>query len=274
MSQDFELASREYKKENTIVKIGNVEIGKNDFVVIAGPCAVESEKQLLEIAIAVKKSGAKILRGGAFKPRTSPHSFQGLGEKGLELLVKIKEKTNIPIITEVMDTRDVKLIEEYTDIIQIGTRNMQNFSLLKEVGKTNKPILLKRGMMATIYDFLLSAEYILNEGNKNVILCERGIRTFENLTRNTLDLSAVPLIKKLSHLPIIVDPSHSTGRRDLISPMTKAAVAVGAHGAIIEVHNKCDDALCDGAQSLYPEDFSKLMKEIKPFIELAKKYSF
>jgi len=270
MVQDFKLASRDYKKEDTIIQVGDVEIGGNDFVMIAGPCAVESEAQLMTTAYEVKNSGANILRGGAYKPRTSPHSFQGLGEEGLILLAKTREEINIPIITEVMDTRDVKLVEKYADILQIGTRNMQNFSLLKEVGCTQKPVLLKRGMMATIYDFLLSAEYILNEGNENVILCERGIRTFESLTRNTLDLSAIPIIKKLSHLPIIVDPSHSTGRRDLVKPMTKAAIAAGAHGAMIEVHIERDKALCDGNQSLTPQDFLNLMQEIQPLIKFIK----
>lgn len=273
MVEDFILTSRNHKKKDTIIKVGDLEIGGNNFTIMAGPCAVESKEQLLKTAHAVKQAGADILRGGAYKPRTSPHSFQGLGIKGLKLLDDVREETGLPVITEVMDTRDVKIVAEYADIVQIGTRNMQNFSLLKEIGKIDKPVLLKRGMMATIYDFLLSSEYILKEGNEKVILCERGIRTFENLTRNTLDLSAISLIRKISHLPIIVDPSHSTGRRDLVKPMTKAAIAAGAYGAIIEVHYDREKALCDGAQSLTPEDFSELMKEIQPFINIMKTHN-
>lgn len=266
--EEFKLASREYKKENTIIKVGNTQIGGDNFTIIAGPCAIESEEQLLDIAKKVKNSGAHILRGGAFKPRTSPYSFQGLGKEGLKLLKKASKETGLPTITEVMDTKDLKLVEEYADILQIGSRNMQNFVLLKEVGKSKKPVMLKRGFMSSIQEFLLAAEYILKEGNPNVILCERGIRTFETLTRNTLDLSAIPIIKKMSHLPIIIDPSHATGRRDLINPMTKAAVVVGANGVMIEVHNNCEKALCDGNQSISPQEFSNLTNEIKPLIKI------
>ena len=267
---DFKLASRGHKLADTVVELGDVKIGGNTFSMIAGPCAVESREQLIRTAEEVSKSGSRILRGGAFKPRTSPYSFQGLGEEALVILSEARRKFNLKIVSEVMDTRDVALVAENVDILQIGARNMQNFALLKEIGRVKNPILLKRGMMATVYDLLMSAEYILNEGNPNVILCERGIRTFETLTRNTLDLSAVPLIRKLSHLPIIVDPSHSTGRRDLVSPMTKASVAVGAHGAMVEVHPHREDALCDGKQAISFKDFSKLMEDLKPYLEIRK----
>jgi 3-deoxy-7-phosphoheptulonate synthase len=252
------------KKGNTYIKINDFEIGAN-FVIIAGPCAIESKKQLLDIGKLVKKSGADILRGGAYKPRTCPYKFQGLGEEGIKILKEVKEELDIPVITEVMDIRDFELVEDCADIIQIGARNMQNFPLLKRAGKTKKPVMLKRHAVSTIYEFLASAEYILASGNPQVILCERGIRTFEKLTRNTLDLAAIPIIKKLTHLPIFVDPSHGTGRRDLILPMTKGAIAVGSDGVMIEVHNDCDNALCDGEQSLPTEDFLKLMRKIKPY---------
>src|SRR3989338_6090158 len=259
----YKLVSREFKKENTIIKIGDIEIGGNTIVVIAGPCAVESREQIIETAKAVKSAGAKLLRGGAFKPRTSPYSFQGLEDKGLKLLAMAKKETGLPIVTEVMDTRDVPIVEKYTDILQVGARNMQNFELLKEVGKSKKPVLLKRGLSATLKEFLMSAEYIMSEGNHNVILCERGIRTFCEYSRNTLDLNIVPAIKKLSHLPVVVDPSHGTGRYDLVMPMSKASVACGADGLIVEVHPKPEEATSDGDQSLTPKNFSKLMDELK-----------
>jgi 3-deoxy-7-phosphoheptulonate synthase len=238
-------------------------VGGKDIVVMAGPCSVESKPILLRIATSVKKSGAKILRGGAFKPRTSPYSFQGLGQEGLVYLKEVSKKTGLKVVTEVMDTRDVPLVAKYSDILQIGARNMQNFNLLKEAGLLKKPVLLKRGMMSTVKEMLMSAEYILSNGNFNVILCERGIRTFEDFTRFTLDLSAVPVVKSLSHLPIIVDPSHGTGRWGLISSMSKAAIAAGADGLIIEVHPDPENAKSDGLQSLLPENFAKMMQELK-----------
>jgi len=258
----FKLASRAFHPDDTVIQVNGVKIGGEEKVVIAGPCAVESEEQLLLIAHSVKESGAHLLRGGAFKPRTSPYSFQGLGEEGLKLLRKAKEQTHLPIVTEAMCIETIDLVAEYADVIQIGARNMQNFSLLKKAGKTNKPILLKRGLSATIEEFLMAAEYIMCEGNPNVILCERGIRTFEKYTRNTLDLSAIPVIKELSHLPIIVDPSHATGKWSIVEPMSKAAIAAGADGLIIEVHHQPELALSDGAQSLKPEKFAKLMQDL------------
>lgn len=251
--------SRKTKQEDTIVNVNGIKIGGSDIVIIAGPCAVESREQLFETARAVKKGGANILRGGAFKPRSSPYNFQGMGEEGLKLLNMIREETGLPIVTEVMDTRQVELVASYADIIQIGSRNMQNYPLLKEAGLCRKPILLKRGMMATVEEFLLAAEYILHQGNDQVILCERGIRTFETSTRNTLDLSAVPMLKHLTHLPVIVDPSHGTGLRWMVPSMARAAVAVGADGLIMEVHYKPDEALCDGYQSLSLNEFDQLM---------------
>lgn len=259
----YRLVSREFHKENTIVKVGNVEIGGSKIVVMAGPCSVEDESSLLKIAQGVKKAGASILRGGAFKPRTSPYSFQGLGEEGLKYLRSVADEVGLFVVTELMDPRDLELIQDYTDIIQIGARNMQNFNLLKEVGKANKPILLKRGMMSTIKEFLMSAEYVLSSGNFNVMLCERGIRTFEEQTRFTLDINAVPLIKQLSHLPIIVDPSHGTGRWSLVPPISQAAIAAGADGLIIEVHQQPEEALSDGVQSLLPKNFAQLMDNLK-----------
>ena len=249
--------------EGTIVNIGGTKIGGNEIVIIAGPCAVESWEQLFETAMAVKSSGAKILRGGAFKPRSSPYSFQGLGEEGLKLLATIHKQTGMPLVTEVMDTRQVEMVASYADMLQIGSRNMQNFPLLKEAGMCKKPVLLKRGMMSTIEEFLLAAEYILNQGNDQVILCERGIRTFETSTRNTLDLSAVPMLKSLTHLPVIVDPSHGTGLRWMVPSMSKAAVAVGADGLIMEVHYKPEEALCDGNQSLSLDEFDRLMTDLE-----------
>jgi len=263
----YKLASREFKDFDTIIKVKEVTIGGKEIVVMAGPCVVEDEKQIFETAHHVKALGAKILRGGAFKPRTSPYSFQGLGEKGLKLLAQAARETGLAIVTEVMSVNQIDLIAEYTDIFQVGARNMQNFVLLKELGKLKKPILLKRGMSATIEELLLSAEYILSQGNYEVILCERGIRTFENYTRNTLDLSAVPALKELSHLPVIVDPSHATGKWKLISPMAKAAIAAGADGLLIEVHPDPKSSRSDGAQSLRFDTFTQLMKELGPVIQ-------
>lgn len=260
----YKLASLETKGERSVIDIGNgVKIGGEEIVVIAGPCSVESEKQIIETAEAVKQAGAKALRGGAFKPRTSPYSFQGMGEKGLKLLKRAREKTGLPIVTELMDSEDLQLISEYTDVIQVGARNVQNFSLLKKLGKTKKPILLKRGMMTTIDEFLMSAEYILAGGNSNVILCERGIRTFETATRNTLDISAVPVLKERTHLPVIVDPSHGTGLWQYVPAMALAAIAAGADGLIIEVHPKPEEAKSDGPQSLKPDRFKELMDQAR-----------
>ncbi|MBU4311902.1 MAG: 3-deoxy-7-phosphoheptulonate synthase [Candidatus Omnitrophica bacterium] len=260
----YKLVSREFRRENTVVNADGVKIGGKKIVVMAGPCSVENLKGLLAIGKKVKSSGAAVLRGGAFKPRSSPYSFQGLGEEGLKHLAAVKKQTGLKVVTEVMDTRDVALVEKYADILQVGARNMQNFNLLKEVGLSKKPVLLKRGIAATVKEFLMSAEYVLSNGNFNCILCERGIRTFEDATRNTLDLSAVPLIKKLSHLPVIVDPSHGTGKWDLVAAMSKAAVAAGADGLIIEVHPNPEEAFSDGAQSLLPEKFAEMMKELRP----------
>ncbi len=256
-------ASRKENQKTTIVNVNGVEIGGSEVVIIGGPCAVESMEQLYETAWSVKSSGAKILRGGAFKPRSSPYSFQGLGEEGLKLLRQIRKESGLAVVTEVMDTRQVELVAEHADMLQVGSRNMQNYPLLKEVGMSGKPVLLKRGMMATIEEFLHSAEYILNQNNDQVVLCERGIRTFETSTRNTLDLSAVPMLKHLSHLPVIVDPSHGTGVRWMVPIMAKAAVAAGADGLIMEVHYKPETALCDGAQSLDLEEFTILMKDLR-----------
>lgn len=258
-----EKVSHQHKPGNTVVDIGGVKIGAEDVVIIAGPCAVESNEQLEETAKAVKASGGKILRGGAFKPRKSPYSFQGLGEDGLKMLAAVRSETGLPVVTEVMDTRHVEMVSIYADMLQVGSRNMQNYPLLKEVGMLRKPVLLKRGMMATIEEFLLAAEYILNQGNDQVVLCERGIRTFEPSTRNTLDLGAVPLLKRYTRLPVIVDPSHGTGHRWMVPPMAKAAVAAGADGLIMEVHYKPDEALCDGYQSLDLNDFDILMHDLR-----------
>jgi 3-deoxy-7-phosphoheptulonate synthase len=244
------------------IRIGNLLIGGDNLVVMAGPCSVESREQLMEIAHAIKAAGGHILRGGAYKPRTLPYSFQGLGEEGLKLLAEARSETGLPIVTEVMSPEDVELVEAYTDILQIGSRNMQNFSLLKRVGRAEKPVLLKHGMSATIEEWLGCAEYVLNEGNREVILCERGIRTYETITRNTLDVSAVPILKQLSDLPVIVDPSHGTGIRSLVTPMAKAGVAAGADGILIEVHSHPEKALSDGDQSLRPLEFADLMREI------------
>jgi 3-deoxy-7-phosphoheptulonate synthase len=265
----YKLASRESKEGYTIIPVGDVKIGGPEFVVMAGPCSIESEEQLMESAYIVKKGGGHILRGGAFKPRTSPYSFQGLEEEGLKLLKKAREKTGLPVVTEVMNTVDVELVEEYADIIQIGARNVQNFPLLKKVGLARKPVLLKRGMMTTIEELLMSAEYILSAGNHQVILCERGIRTFETATRNTLDISAVPVLKELTHLPVIVDPSHAAGHWRYVIPLAKAVRAVGADGLLVEVHPEPDKALSDGIQSLKPEKFYQLMEELGSLAKIA-----
>jgi len=260
----YKLASREFKRERSVVNADGVKIGGKKIVVMAGPCSVENFKGLLAIGRSVKSSGAVVLRGGAFKPRSSPYSFQGLGEEGLKYLADVKRQTGLKVVTEVMDTRDVELVEKYADILQVGARNMQNFNLLKEVGLSKKPVLLKRGISATIKEFLMSAEYVLSNGNFNCILCERGIRTFEDSTRFTLDLNAIPLIKKLTHLPVIVDPSHGTGKWDLVAAMSKAAIAAGADGLIVEVHPNPEEAYSDGAQSLLPKKFDAMMKELRP----------
>jgi 3-deoxy-7-phosphoheptulonate synthase len=263
VQEPYKKANRLFHPEKTVVKAEGREIGGGEFTVIAGPCSVESEEQIVGIAESVKKSGAAFLRGGAYKPRTSPYSFQGLGEEGLELLKTARAKTGLPIVTELMSPDKTERFVEDVDIIQIGARNMQNFDLLKEVGKTNKPVLLKRGMSATIEELLMAAEYIMSEGNERVILCERGIRTFEKYTRNTLDLSAIPVVKKYSHLPVIVDPSHASGYWWLVEPLAKAALAVGADGLMIEVHNDPANAKCDGQQSIKPERFEALMKTLR-----------
>jgi 3-deoxy-7-phosphoheptulonate synthase len=258
--------SRELEFTDTIVQVGDVGIGGEHFVIIAGPCAVESETQALTIAHAVKDQGARIFRGGAFKPRTSPYSFQGLGEEGLKILAKVREETGLSVVTEALDHEQCDLVEEYTDIIQIGARNMQNFSLLNRAGKARKPILLKRGMAATIQEWLMAAEYIMAKGNPNVILCERGVRTFADHSRNTLDLSAIPVVKQESHLPIIVDPSHACGRRDQVIPMSRASTAAGAHGLMVEVHHEPAKALSDGQQALFPAQFTEMINEILPIL--------
>ena len=263
ISKPYKLASKELGKERSIFKIGNIEIGGDDIAVIAGPCAVENLENLIEIAENIKKSGAKILRGGAFKPRTSPYTFQGLGEEGLKYLSEARKKTGLLVATEVMDPRDLDLICSYADIIQIGARNMQNFRLLQEVGKVNKPVILKRGLCSTIQEFLMSAEYIMSNGNEQVILCERGIRTYETSTRNTLDLSAVPVLKRLSHLPVIVDPSHAAGVWYYVEALSLAAVAVGTDGLMIEVHPVPEKAFSDGAQSLKYDTFDELVKKAR-----------
>lgn len=267
ISKPYKLSSREFKPEDTRIKVGGLVIGGGEVVVMAGPCAVEDEKQLIDTALAVKAAGAHILRGGAFKPSTSPYQFRGIGEEGLKLLDLARKETGLPVITEVMSPEEVELVERYADILQIGTRNMQNYNLLDEVGKIRKPVMLKRGMSATIQEWLLSAEYILSKGNKEVILCERGIRTFENYTRNTMDVSAIPIIKKISHLPIIADPSHGTGKWYLVTPLALASAAAGADGIMVEVHPNPDIALKDGAQSLTFENFRNLMACLKPVVE-------
>lgn len=266
-SQAYKLVSRQFHPQDTKIQVGNVIIGGKKIVMMAGPCSVENKIQVMETAKAVKKSGAHILRGGAYKPRTSVYSFQGLGEDGLKMLLEAKKQTDLPIVTEIMSPDKVSLVAQYADILQIGCRNMQNYDLLMEVGKIKKPVVLKRGFNSTIKEFLQSAEYIMSQGNDKIILCERGIRTFETMTRNTLDISAVPILKKLCHLPIMVDPSHATGKRDLILPISRAAIAVGADAIMIEVHHRPEQALCDGDQSLNPNEFDEVMKGIKPIIQ-------
>src|SRR3954469_11792757 len=263
ITEPYKLASRTFKPENTVIVIDDVRIGGDEVIVMAGPCSAETEEQVEATASAVRAAGAKVLRGGAFKPRSSPYSFQGLGEEGLRMLRGAADRHNMKLVSEVMDISQLALIQRYSDILQVGARNMQNFTLLRELGHVRTPVLLKRGISATIEEWLLSAEYILAGGNTNVMLCERGIRTFESYTRNTLDISAIPVIQQLSHLPIIVDPSHGTGRRDKVAPMARAAVAAGAHGLIIEVHHDPDHAMSDGAQSLFPAQFDRLMAELR-----------
>ena len=263
ITEPYKLASRTFKPDDTIINIGDVRIGGDEVIVIAGPCSAESDEQVNATAAAVKRAGAKILRGGAFKPRSSPYSFQGMGEQGLQLLREGANAHDLKLVTEVMDASQIDVVERYADMFQVGARNMQNFTLLRELGRTRKPILLKRGIAATVEEWLLSAEYVLSGGNTEVILCERGIRTFETSTRNTLDISAIPIVKQLSHLPVFVDPSHGTGRRDKVAPMARAAVAAGADGLIIEVHCDPDHALSDGAQSMFPSQFDRLMAELR-----------
>jgi 3-deoxy-7-phosphoheptulonate synthase len=263
ITEPYKLASRTFKPEGTIVPVGEVRVGGEEVVVMAGPCAAETEEQVARTASAVKRAGAKVLRGGAFKPRSSPYSFQGLGEEGLRMLRSAANQHDLKLVSEVMDLTQIEVVDRYADIFQVGARNMQNFTLLRELGHARKPVLLKRGISATIEEWLLSAEYVLSGGNTDVILCERGIRTFESYTRNTLDISAIPVVKKLSHLPILVDPSHGTGRRDKVMPMARAAVAAGADGLLVEVHSDPDRALSDGAQSLYPDQFDQLMAELR-----------
>jgi len=270
--QPFKLVGRELKPDKTEIHVGDVTFGADQFVVIAGPCSVESRPQLLETAKAVRAAGATVLRGGAYKPRTSPYDFQGLEEEGLELLSEAREATGLQVCTEVMTPEQVELVARYADILQIGARNMQNFALLKRVGKSTKPVLLKRGLSATIKEFLMSAEYILSQGNPKVILCERGIRTFETMTRNTLDISAVPLLNELSHLPVVVDPSHATGKRSLVGPMAKSAVAAGADGIIVEVHPNPEEAWSDGAQSLTFVEFKNLMAGVVKYLPLEERH--
>ena len=258
VTRPYKLVSREVQPEDTLIRVGGVSIGNGHLTLMAGPCAVESENQAMIIAEKVKAAGAHIFRGGAFKPRTSPYSFQGLGEEGLKILAKVRERFGLPIVTEVMDTETFELVEHYTDILQIGTRNMQNYSLLKRAGQSKRPVLLKRGMSATLEEWFMAAEYIMSEGNPNIMLCERGVRTFVRHSRNTLDLSAVPVILRESHLPVIIDPSHAAGYRDQVIPLSRASVAVGAHGLMVEVHHAPEQALSDGAQSLLPEQFAEL----------------
>ncbi len=268
VTKPYKLVSREVKAEDTVVRVGDVPIGNGHMALIAGPCAVENEERALSIARIVKKAGAHIFRGGAFKPRTSPYSFQGLGEEGLKILARVREETGMPVVTEALDVSSLELVDKYADMIQIGARNMQNFSLLKSAGQSQKPVMLKRGMSATIDEWLMAAEYILEAGNPQVVLCERGLRTFALHSRNTLDLSAVPVVKKESHLPIIVDPSHAAGRRDQVMPLSRAGAAIGAHGLMVEVHDMPDKALSDGGQSLYPDQFEKLVSEVRSVYDL------
>jgi 3-deoxy-7-phosphoheptulonate synthase len=263
ITEPYKLASRSFRKDDTVIAVGDLRIGGDEVIVMAGPCSAENEAQVQQTAAACKRAGAKVLRGGAFKPRSSPYSFQGLGEEGLRLLRDAANAHDMKLVTEVMDISQIELIDRYADLFQVGARNMQNFTLLRELGRTRKPVLLKRGISATIEEWLLSAEYVLAGGNANVILCERGIRTFETATRNTMDISAMPIVKQLSHLPIFADPSHGTGRRDKVAAMARAAVAAGADGLIIEVHSDPDRAMSDGAQSLFPAQFDRLMAELR-----------
>ncbi len=267
--QPFKLASREFKAAGSVVKVGDAEFGGRRLPVIAGPCSVESEEMVMQLALLAKEAGASVLRGGAFKPRTSPYAFQGMGKEGLRLLAAARDATGLAVVTEVLKPEDVDLIAEYADMLQVGARNMQNFALLKRVGEVGKPVLLKRGMASTIQEFLMAAEYVLSEGNYNLVLCERGIRTFETATRFTLDLNAVPVLKKLTHLPVIVDPSHGTGHWEYVSPMAKAGIACGADGLMIEVHMRPEIAVSDGIQSLKPDVFRQLMQELAPFAQAA-----
>jgi 3-deoxy-7-phosphoheptulonate synthase len=270
ISAPYKFVSKEFRKERTVIRVGSADIGGDEFITMAGPCSVESEKQIMETAEAVAAAGAKVLRGGAFKPRTSPYDFQGMEEAGLKLLAKAREATGLAVITEVMSDRDVDLIAQYTDIMQIGARNMQNFALLKALGRCGRPVLLKRGLSSTIKELLMSAEYVVAHGNPQVMLCERGIRTFETATRNTCDISAVPVLNELTHLPVIIDPSHATGKRSLVPAIAKAAVAVGADGMIVEVHPCPEKAISDGAQSLTIEGFRDMMRQLQGYIELWK----
>ena len=265
VSKPYKLVSRDVKEDNTVIRFPNSEasVGGPALAIMAGPCAIESREQAMAVAERVSQAGAQFFRGGAYKPRTSPYSFQGLGEEGLQIMAEVRERFGLRIVTEAIDNESLELVEEYADVIQIGARNMQNFSLLKRAGRAKKPVLLKRGMSATLEEFLMAAEYVMSEGNYNVILCERGVRTFADHTRNTLDLSVVPAVQRLSHLPILVDPSHGTGKRNKVTPLSRAAIAVGADGLIVEVHNQPDKALSDGMQSLYPEQFDDLMAQVR-----------
>ncbi|MCF8094153.1 MAG: 3-deoxy-7-phosphoheptulonate synthase [Desulfobacteraceae bacterium] len=270
VTRPYKLVSREVKPHDSVIRVGNASIGKDRLVIIGGPCAVESESQAMNTAERVKKAGADIFRGGAFKPRTSPYAFQGMGEAGLRILARVRETFDLPVVTEVLDLEHFDMVEKYADIVQIGTRNMQNFSLLRRAGEAKKPILLKRGMSATVEEWLMAAEYILSEGNSEIILCERGLRTFVRHSRNTLDFSAIPVVRKESHLPVIVDPSHAAGLRDQVLPLSRAAAAVGAHGLMVEVHSAPDSALCDGGQSLYPDQFEVLCNQTRAIQEISR----
>jgi len=272
VTHPYKLVSRELKPEDTVIDVSGVAVGNGHLMMIAGPCAIESEEQALTTARLVRKAGARMFRGGAFKPRTSPYDFQGLGEEGLKILARVREETGMPVVTEAIDHEVFELVEAYADVIQIGARNMQNFSLLRRAGKASKPILLKRGIAATIEEWLMAAEYIMEGGNPRVILCERGVRTFAHHSRNTLDLSAIPVVRKESHLPVIVDPSHAAGRRDQVIPLSRAAVAVGCHGLMVEVHRAPEQALSDGAQSLYPEQYEDLFRQIEPIFNVYRQF--
>jgi len=271
VTKPYKLVSREFQPDNTIVRVGDIRIGADEIVIIAGPCAVESEEQAMATAMSVKEAGAKLYRGGAFKPRTSPYAFQGLGEKGLQILAKVRSETGLPVVTEAIDHENIDMVAEYADVVQIGARNMQNFSLLKKAGKIGKPVLLKRGIAATVDEWLMAAEYIMDAGNPNIVLCERGVRTFADHSRNTLDISAIPVVQRESHLPVIVDPSHAAGRRDQVLQLGCAAVAAGAQGLIVEVHHSPDSALSDGAQSLYPHQFKELHQKVSRIFEISRR---